>query len=137
MRSGRAILAAAAFAAAMAGPAEALTIKHLFKTPPLTYSPNQVAQGAGTIRVSADGYVGPFSVDFTELSMSPLPSPPAERLSYGLYKPAASPTYELSLDGTPEGANEVLSGSFAAGGATRVDIDYAALVKPTVAAFKK
>jgi hypothetical protein len=111
----------------------ALSFRYSSKVPALVYSPDSVVKGTGTIRVSNGGYAGPFAIVLTQLSLSPSPASPAEGLRYGLYQPAASPTYALSLTGSPSSSQELLLGSFAASQAgknTSTNVSFAALVSP-------
>ena len=132
MKTLRRLVALGLFLAAATAGASALSIKHLFKVPPLTYSPDSVVQGSSTVRVSNEGYIGPFAVVMTQLSLSPVRAAPAEQLRYGMYQPSASPSYKLAIDGSPSGSTELLLGSFPAGSAKNafIDLGFAALVSP-------
>ncbi len=112
--------------------AGALSFKHLFRLPLLTFSPDSVVQGSSTIRVSAEGYAGTFAIVFTQLSLAPTPAAPAEGLRYGLFQPAGTPTYELSITGAPASSKELILGSFAANAPKNAttDVSFAALVSP-------
>jgi hypothetical protein len=98
----------------------------------LGYSSDSVVKGTGSVVIASGGYVGPFCVVFTQLSLSPTVPFSADALSYGLYKPAESPTYALSLDGTPSSKDEVLSDNFPSGSSESATtaLGFAVLVSP-------
>jgi hypothetical protein len=127
-----AVCAAAVALALLPAAGSAQAIRKLPNITGLVYSPDSVVKGTGSITIRSGGYIGPFCVVFTLLSLTPAVSAPAENLSFGLYKTAASPSYALAMDGNPTSADEVLSGDFPLGSAkaATVVLSMAALVSP-------
>jgi len=111
----------------------ALTLKTITNPATLTYSPDSIVSGTGNIQVQCGRkFSGNYTIVLAQTSLLPVAVAPAEVVSYGLYKPATTPTYALSLDGTPASANEVLSGYFPPGtpSTTIANIGFAVLVSP-------
>jgi hypothetical protein len=128
LAAGVAAMSLACLAARAAGP----SIAGVSSVSGLAYSPDSVAKGTGSVTVQCDGYIGPFCVAFSLLSLESAASPPAESLSWGLYKSAAAPSLELALENPPSSADELLSDGFAPGSpdSATIALGFAALVSP-------
>jgi spore coat protein U-like protein len=89
-------------------------------SPAASYSLTGNAEASGTVtlkRSSTGKTASAFYVVFKLLSLSSTAPSGGESLSYGLYKSSSSTT-ALSLTGSPSSADQVLSGSIAAGSAS-------------------